>query len=100
MLGDNGWIFAAGRARETITELGVKRARRYFVEIDVEPSAAMDEERTQVVNAMRMVGMIVRIENGVQPVHAGIKQLFAQIRRGVDQNAGFAAALVCALDQK
>ena len=35
----------------------------------------------------------------VEPLHVGVEQLLAQIRRGVDEHAGLAAGLAAALDQ-
>src|SRR5262249_36768414 len=61
--------------------------------------APMDEQAAQVVNAVGMVGMFVRVEHGISPIDLGVEQLFAQVRRGIDQHAGDAIA-VAALDQK
>ena len=46
----------------------------------------------QVVDAVRVVGMLVGEENAVEPIDVGVEQLLAQVRRGVDQDAGDAAA--------
>ena len=36
---------------------------------------------------MRVVGVLVRVEHTVEPIHFGIEQLLAQIGRCVDENA-------------
>src|SRR5262245_44039021 len=46
-----------------------------------------------------MIGMFVAVEHAVQPIDIGIDELLAQIRRGVDQDAGDAGA-VTSLDQE
>src|SRR5262249_12579889 len=62
-----------------------------FVEIDVDPPPPTDEERTQVVNAMGVVRVLVGEEHRVKPVHLGVEKLLAQIGRGVDQHPGDAS---------
>ena len=42
-------------------------------------------KRAQIVDAVRVVGMLVAIEDAVEPVDVGVEQLLAQIGRGVDQ---------------
>ena len=53
---------------------------------------ALDEELAQIVYAMGMVGVLVRVKHAVKPVDIGIEELLAQIRRGVDQNTSGAVA--------
>ena len=55
--------------------------------------AAVDEQAAQIVDAVRVVGMLVRVEHRVDPIDVGVKQLLAQIRRRVDQDAGDAVGL-------
>jgi hypothetical protein len=47
----------------------------------------MDEQRSQIINAMRVVGMLVRNQHTIEPVDLGIQQLQAKIWRAVDKNA-------------
>src|SRR5215475_6317523 len=58
-----------------------------------------DEQRAQVVDAVNMVRMFMSIEHRVEVIDAGIEQLFAQVRRGIDQHAGLAAVRGRAIDQ-
>src|ERR1700736_3266300 len=46
-----------------------------------------------------MVGVLVGIKHGIEPLDVRVEQLLAQIRRGVDEHAG-APACVAALDQQ
>jgi hypothetical protein len=49
--------------------------------------AALDEERAQIVDAMGVVGVFVRIEHAVEPIDLGVEELLTQIRRRIDQDA-------------
>ena len=60
--------------------------RDAFVEPDRHALAAVDEEAAQVVDAVGMVGVLVREQHGVDPVDLGVEKLLAQVRRGVDQH--------------
>src|SRR5215203_1271258 len=62
-------VFAAWRRSEAIAEARVHDLRRAPVQIDWHALAAIDEEATQVVDAMGMVGVLVRVEYGVEPIH-------------------------------
>ena len=42
----------------------------------------------QVVDAVGVVGVLMGEEDAVEPVDVGVEQLLAQVRRGVDQDAG------------
>ena len=53
----------------------------------------------QIVDAVGVVGMLVGVEDRVEPVDLGIEQLLAQIGRGIDQDAGDACA-VAPFDQE
>ena len=80
-------VFAAGRRFEAITEPGVHHFRVKLVEVNVNQLPALDEKRTQVVDAMGMVGVLVGVENAVEPIDVGVEKLLAQIGRGVHQHA-------------
>ena len=45
-------------------------------------------KRAQIVDAMGVVGVLVRVQHAVEPIDLGIDELLAQIGRGVDQHAG------------
>ena len=92
-------IFAAGRRVETIAEAGVHRLRRIVVEIDVDRAALLDVERAQIVDAVGVVGVLVGVEHGIEPIDLGIQKLLAQVGRGVDQDPGD-AAVVAPFDQQ
>ena len=47
--------------------------------------ALEDRQRTQVIDAMHMVGVRVRKQHGVDPIDAGRHELEPQLGRGVDQ---------------
>ena len=80
-------IFAAGRRHEAIAEAGMHGARGRLVEIDVDAAALVHEERTQIVDAVGVVGMLMRDQHAVEPIDLRVQELLAQIRRAVDQNA-------------
>ena len=61
--------------------------RGRLVEIDVDAAALVDEQRPQIVDAVRVVGMFMRDQHAVEPVDLGVEQLLAQVRRAVDQHA-------------
>ena len=48
--------------------------------------AGMDEQRPQIIDAVAMIGMIVRPEDGIEGVQAGVEELLAKIGAGVDQD--------------
>jgi hypothetical protein len=58
----------------------------------------MDDEGTKVIDAMRVVRMLVREEHGVEAPHAGVEKLLPKVGRGIDQHGG-RAAVAHALDQ-
>src|SRR5215475_1619264 len=49
-------------------------------------AAAIMAEGAQLVDAMTMVRVIMRVEDGVEAPDAGIEELQPQIRRGVDEH--------------
>src|SRR5690606_28192650 len=55
--------------------------------IDVDAPAIVQRQHAQVINAMRMVGMLMGKEHGVDPIDIGVEQLLAHIRSGVDQDS-------------
>src|SRR5205807_1971757 len=85
--------FAAGRRLEAIPEPGAHRLRGRLIEIDVDPPAPVDEQAAQIVDAVGVVGVLVGEQHRVEPVHLGIEQLLAQVRRGIDQDPGNACAV-------
>ena len=55
--------------------------------------AATKAERSEIVNAMTMIGVIVRPENAIDPVDGIFQQLLSQVGRGVHQQAFSRVAL-------
>ena len=81
-------IVAAGRLDEAIGKARHQHARGRVVGIDVDAAALVQDQPAQVVDAVGVVGVLVGVEHGVEPVHVGVEKLLAQIRPGVDQHAG------------
>lgn len=72
---------------EAIAEADIHHPRRLIVHIDVDAAALVDEQRPQIVEAVRVVGVFMRDQDTVDPVDMGADQLLAQVRAGVDKNA-------------
>ena len=100
MLGEDRRILAPGRRLKAIAEAHAHDLRRGRVEVDVDPAAAAQKERAQIVHAVGMVGMFVGVEDAVEPIDLGIEKLLAQIRRSVDQDARDPAVVAAPLDKE
>src|SRR4029079_6274717 len=100
LFGGNRGILAAGRLHKTITEAGVHRPRCRLIQVDVDAPTLTHEQGPQVVDSVRMVGMLMRDQYAVEPVDFGVEKLHAQIRRTIDQNAGAVAIRINALDKQ
>ena len=92
-------IFAAGRRLEAIGEARAEQPASGLVVIDVDPAIAVVGHLAQIIDAMRMIGMVVRVEHAVEPGGACIEKLLAKVGRGVDQRRGFSLGPV-ALDKQ
>src|SRR4051812_49934938 len=92
-------ILTSRRRLEAIAEAQVERLRGALVEIDRHALAAVNEQAAQIVDTVAVVGMLMGIEHGVDPIDVSVEQLLAEIRRRVDQDASDASA-GAALDQK
>ncbi len=99
VLGHDRRVLAAGRRREAVAEAGVHGRRGALVQMDVDALPLVQEQCAQVVDAMGVVGVLVGVEDRIQPVDLGRQQLLAQVGRRIDQDAGHAAAFA-ALDQQ
>ena len=51
----------------------------------------MQHDRTQIVDAMGLVGMLMGQKHRVEMVDVGVDQLLAQVGRGVDQDSRHSA---------
>ena len=58
------------------------------IEIDRHALAPVNEQPAQIIDAVSMIGVFVRVEHCGNFVDAGIEQLFAQVGRRIDQNPG------------
>ena len=61
-----------------------------MVGMNIDPFAHGEHQRAQIVDAVKLVGMVVGDEDAVQMRGPRIDQLLAHVRRGVDQHRGFA----------
>ena len=86
-------ILAAGRRHEAIAEAQLEHPPGRLVAVDVDAPPLGEEQAAQVVDAVGVVGMLMGIEHAVDPVDAGVEELLAQVRRGVDEDAGGALSL-------
>jgi hypothetical protein len=48
----------------------------------------LDDQSAQIIDAVGMVGVRMRVENGVDTRHLSVDQLLAQIRTRVDKDLG------------
>mmetsp|Transcript_6994 Transcript_6994/g.11294 ORF Transcript_6994/g.11294 Transcript_6994/m.11294 type:complete len:278 (+) Transcript_6994:98-931(+) len=89
----------AFRLHEDISEPAEQRVLGGAIRPDLQPGAHVEDHHTQIIDPVNMVGVGMGIDHPVKPSDALIQQLVAQVRRGVDQDARFAAR-TCALHQK
>jgi hypothetical protein len=74
--------------------------RGYWVRIDVDAAALVEHKRAKIVDAMGVVGVGMGVKHPIKPGHFGVKQLLAQVGRGVDQHSRDAASAVSPFDQE
>src|SRR5215470_15869276 len=92
-------VAAAWRSDETIAEPELEDSPSGLVGINIHAPAMRDEQGAQVIDAMNVVRVFVRIEHAVEVIDVGTEQLLAQIRRGVHQHPGLPTAWAGAIDQ-
>ena len=80
-----------------IAETLARAATSLFSSIAGDRSAASVSQRTQVVDPVAMVGMIVGPEHGIEATDPVRQQLAATVGRGIDQNS---AALIVFQDYR
>src|SRR6202011_1187712 len=88
-----GWRF------ENITEIRAHDGRGGGVHVEVDFLPCLDDQRPDLVNSMNMVGMRMGQQDAVEPADAEPKQLFAKVRRHVDEYLGRGAVLAGVLDE-
>jgi hypothetical protein len=86
VFGSDRRIIAARRRYETVAEAHEQHAPGRLVDVNVEPTLPLHIQSAQIVDAVGMIGMLVRVEHAVEPVDFGVEELLAQVGRGVDQN--------------
>src|SRR4051794_13237628 len=77
-------IVAALRRDEAIGEPRHDVLGGRLVEVDRNAPALVQHDRTQIVDAMGLVGMLMGQEYRIDVIDIGVDQLLAQVRRGVD----------------
>ena len=92
-------IIAARRRHEAIGKPQQDVLGGRLVQIDRNAPALMQHHRTQIVDAVGLVGMLMGQEHRVDVIDIGVDQLLAQIGRGVDHDPRD-AAIRRALDQQ
>jgi len=88
VFGQQRRVETARRRLEDIVELGRHDLRGRLVHIGRNLSPVHDDEPAHIVDAMRVVGVGMGIENGVETLDLGVDQLLAQVRGRVDENIG------------
>ena len=86
-------IGASGRRLEAIAEACFSRVKRRRVGIDVDQLALLQPVAAQIVDAVDVVGMRMRVDHRVDALDVRRQHLLAEIRAGVDDDAGDAAVL-------
>src|ERR1700732_3727107 len=90
---------AAGWRFEKIPEIRTNDGGSGGIHIEVDFSPSHDDQRSNLVNSMNMVGVRMGQQDGVEAADAEPEQLFAKIRRHVDEDLGRGAVLASALDE-
>jgi hypothetical protein len=76
----------ADRVVEDVVELPREAGERVVRAVDRQMLALQHRERPQVIDAVRMIRMAMRVEYGIHAGDARPQQLHAQLGRGVDQD--------------
>ena len=50
-----------------------------FIHIDIDAAPAIDKKRAQIVDAMRLVGVMVGIHNAIEPVNVFAEKLVIEV---------------------
>jgi hypothetical protein len=79
MLGHDRRVAASWRRVEAVGEPVAHHRGGTLVKVNVHALAALDEKRAQIVDAVGVIGVFVRIEHAVEPIDVGVEELLAQI---------------------
>ncbi|MNV20057.1 hypothetical protein D3C71_1109430 [compost metagenome] len=93
-------IISAGRRFQAIAETLADTLHRQRIGIDRYPVLLQENVATQVIDAVQMVGMGMRVENGVDARHPGRNHLLTKIWPGIDSDDSAATIRSDLLDEK
>jgi len=72
----------------------------FVAEMDIDTLAVVEREDAEVVDAMRVVGMLVRVEHGLDAIDVMAQELLAQVAASIDDDAGRCAVARTSFDQQ
>ena len=81
-------VFAICRHVEAIGEALPELLSGQLVVIHGDAAAHVKGDHTEIIDAVGVVGMVMGEEHAVEPPHADVEQLLAEIWRGVDKHIG------------
>ncbi len=87
----DGVVAGARLLLETIAEAAGEAVTGDRVEVAGHLALHGVGDHAQIVDAVRVVGVVVRVEDAIEVGDAGVEQLFAQVGGGVDEDVGEAA---------
>ena len=96
---ENGRVQGTGFLAEAIFESALEGLACRWLGPDTHPAPHVEEHAAQVVDAVGVVGVVVRVEHPVQGLDTRIEQLLAKVCGRVDKHRR-AAAFAEALDQQ
>ena len=79
------------RGLKNIRESLADDAGRRLVHVQVETATHDQAKGPQIVDAVGVIGVGMAQKDAVEPLHAGVEQLLAQVGRSVDENGSCAA---------
>lgn len=79
-------IVAAGRLYEAIAEACHDASKGRCIAIDVDPAAHVHGNHAKIVESVKLVGMVMRDEHGIEMRDACVDQLLAHVGRRVDKH--------------
>ena len=92
----DGWIIAAGRRIEAITEALPDAGHRGLIAVNIKSLAHAVDNGPEIVDPVKLVGMVMGDEHGIEPTDMRGEQLAMHIGRSVHENACLAGALTFA----
>src|SRR5262252_5427209 len=83
---EDGGVDRARTLSEAIVEAALEADARFGIGVDGNATLVDEEHATEIIDAMRVVGVRMGIEHSVDMLDAGSEQLLAQVWRRVDQH--------------